>query len=75
MYTLYDARLINFSAAACLSLICVCVTAVLILQVSSLFGHTVDGQPSSLRIGFDDDLIKGARTGERMWHLSVLLRS
>lgn len=51
-----------------------------ILQVSSHFGHTLDGKLSdgrtaSVGIGFNGDLINGARTGERMWHLNELLRS
>ena len=75
-----DARFINFSTTACLMHIFVTVTKVLMLQVSFNFGHTLDGKlsggrTSSVGIGFNGDLIKGARTGERMWHLNELLRS
>ena len=80
MYALPDARFINFSATACLLHIFVTVTGVLILQVLSHFGHTLDGKlsdgrTSSVGIGFNGDLIKGARTRERMWRLNELSRS
>jgi hypothetical protein len=79
MYALRDARFINFSATVCLLHIFVTATRVLILQVSSHFCHTLDGKlsggrTSSVGIGFNGDLIKGARTDERMWHLNELLR-
>jgi hypothetical protein len=80
VFALCDARFITFSATACLLHIFVTVTGVLMLQVSSHFGHALDGKlsdgrTSSAGIGFNGDLINRARTGERMWHLNELLRS